>query len=145
MDNKTHMPRIAKMLGIELNEPFKIYGITSTYILTERGCCDTHNNPAPNILTALLTGKRIAYIPPYIPKSGEKYYNVALGSRIWQTEWTNCPLDLYRLATNNVFKSKEKAQEHADEISELYEALKNGAKLQLITPPEQNKNKERTY
>lgn len=141
MENKNHMQHIAQLLNIELNEEFKVDGMNNTYKLTERGLSDKHNNPCPNVLIALLAGKRTAYIPPWIPTSGEKYYNIAFGKRIWQTEWTNCPLDYYRLATNNIFKTREKAKEHADEIAELYEALKNGAKLTLTQPQQNNLTK----
>jgi hypothetical protein len=141
MENQTLMPQIAQMLNIELNEEFKIHGMNNIFKLTERGLCDKHNNPCPNVLTALLSGKRTAYIPPFIPTSGDKYFHIALGKKIWETEWTNCPLDYYRLATSNIFKTREKAKEHIDEITELYEALKNGAKLTLIQPQQNNLTK----
>ena len=140
MSNTNKMATIAKILDIDFEEDFKIYNMHGTYKITENGCFDAHNNQCPHILTALLTGKRTAYIPAWIPTSGEKYYNIAFGKRIWAAEWTNSPLDYYRLATGNVFKTKEKAQQNVKNITKMYDAIKAGAKLELITTTKGEKN-----
>lgn len=57
---------VAKILGVEMNEPFKVkedewldIATVGEYILTNNGLIDSKGNPAPECLTRLLTGKRV--------------------------------------------------------------------------------------
>lgn len=140
-----NMQKIAKMLNVELNEPFKIKDMTSTFTLTEKGLLDKNLTPCPHILTALLTGARTAYIPAWIPKHGDVYYHVALGGRLWSGEWVNSPLDILRLGIGNVFKTKEKATAEKERITDIYDKiLKQKAVLSLVPTEvynDENKNK----
>lgn len=57
---------VARILGVEMNEPFKVretefLGIAtvSKYTLTENGLIDSKGKPAPEYLTHLLTGQYV--------------------------------------------------------------------------------------
>lgn len=57
---------VAKILGVEMNEPFKVkedewldIATVGEYTLTNNGLIDSKGNPASECLTRLLTGKRV--------------------------------------------------------------------------------------
>lgn len=57
---------VAKILGVEMNKPFKVkedkwldIAAVGEYTLTNNGLIDSKGNPAPECLTRLLTGKRV--------------------------------------------------------------------------------------
>lgn len=79
MDNK--MMGVAKLLGVELEEKFRIKGAptTSIYKISEEGLVLHHKEEnwweaVPYMLALLLTGERKIGKLPWRPKIGENYY-----------------------------------------------------------------------
>lgn len=135
-----NMQKIAKMLNIELNEPFMIKDMSSTFTLTEKGLFDKNKTHCPHILTALLTGVRTAYALNWIPEHGEVYYHVALGNKVWSGEWVNAPIDILRLGIGNVFRTKEKAAAEKERIGNIYKQIRDQKAVLTLTPMEEPNN-----
>ena len=79
MDNK--MMKVAKLLGVELEEEFEIMGapVGCVYKLSEKGVALYHKEEnwwemLPHMLTLLLTGECKIVKLPWKPKMNEEYY-----------------------------------------------------------------------
>ena len=80
---KNLIPEIAKMLGVELGEEFKIKGYELTYMITDdKGLMATNDSPetgwtpANALFVALLNGKDEIVKLPWKPKFGDRYFGV---------------------------------------------------------------------
>ena len=118
---KNLIPEIAKMLGVELGEEFKIKGHEE---LTYRFASDrlqlTYDNNielsdlAANVaFVDLVKGKDEIIKLPWEPKVGETYYSFCrfLGEWCaWQQQWSNHPFDLALLAKGWVYRTQEEAE-----------------------------------
>lgn len=118
---KNLIPGIARMLGVEIGEEFKIKGHEE---LTYRFAGDrlqlTYDNnielsdlAAKVAFVALLNGKDEIIKLPWNPKVGETYYSFCrfLGEWCaWQQQWSNHPFDLALLAKGWVYRTQEEAE-----------------------------------
>ena len=97
---KNLIPEIAKMLGVELNEAFKVKGDDElTYRFASDGLKLTYDNnielsniAAKVAFVALLNGTDEIVKLPWKPQVGENYYTFSSfnGSwRIWKQRWIN--------------------------------------------------------
>lgn len=75
------IPKIAKMLGVELGEEFKVKGYKLTYMITDdKGLMATDDSPetgwtpANTLFAALLNGKDEIVKIPWKPKMYEEYW-----------------------------------------------------------------------
>lgn len=137
--SKNLIPEIAKMLGVELDEEFKIKGDKDfeqkTFYFTVRGLkakLDKYPNkelPAMAALDSLLFGDTEIIKLPWKPKKGEGYYTFGTSAgkwMIWGQRWTNHPVDLALLAKGWVFRSNKEAEAELPKV-----ATEFGAKYEL--------------
>ena len=133
---KGYMSQIAKMLGIEIGERFKIQRIDDVSGMTEAYFDESglhilntylNNGDIDRYLAKLLMGKIKIEKKPWKPKHGEKYYCPCVQSRdVGSYSWANYSLDYAMLALNMVYRTREEALEH---LAEDYERL-TGKKLE---------------
>ena len=117
---KNLIPKIAKMLGVELGEEFKIKGYDGlTYKLTDNGLELTtvdgqktkwFDNGA---LNSLLKGKMEIVKLPWKPKECEDYYTFGKSFGKWsvlKSHWSNHPFDLALLDKGWIFRTYDEAE-----------------------------------
>lgn len=118
--SKNLIPEIAKMLGVELGEEFKIKGYDGlTYKLTDNGLELTtvdgqktkwFDNGA---LNSLLKGKMEIVKLPWKPKYGEDYYSFVLMYGKWVVQelwWRGFPEEYALLSKGWVYKTHDEAK-----------------------------------
>ncbi len=118
---KNLIPQIAQMLGVELNEEFKIKGregviykfIVDGLIVSDddvEKVYTTANMP----LIGLVKGDIEIVKLPWKPKEGEDYYTFIYDCYhkwcVWQQRWSNHPFDLVLLEKGWVYRSREEAE-----------------------------------
>lgn len=122
---KNYMADIAKMLGVELEEEFKIAEDDCVYRLTEDGLI--HKNEYDNwyydndVFLNLLDGTVEIIKLPWKPKLGEKYYipsNYFDEARL--TDWLNHPFDFAMQETGMAFKTYEECKAALPELRKKY-------------------------
>ncbi|WP_304110665.1 hypothetical protein [Phascolarctobacterium succinatutens] len=118
------IPEIAKMLGVELGEEFKVRSIfegspnNKIYHFGTKELFYTHEKNQNKIkdeytLTELINGDAEIVKLPWKPKAGDEYYSFGCAREEWfvrKQQWTNHPLDLALLDKGWVFRTKEEAQ-----------------------------------
>lgn len=116
------IPKIAKMLGVELGEEFKIKGYDGLiYKLTDAGLELTTVDGQKTkwfdhgALNSLLKGKLEIVKLPWKPKEGEKYWGFWYSSLndawiVLLYTWGNNPADFAFYKAGWVYRTKEEAQ-----------------------------------
>lgn len=121
--SKNLIPEIAKLLGVELGEEFKVKGDDeSTYIFTDDGLKVTYNGgigiaeiSSDAAFVALVMGKDEIVKLPWKPKENEDYYTFGISTRTgkWEVSeqfWMHHPYDFALLDKGWVFRTKEDAE-----------------------------------
>ncbi len=119
--SKNLIPKIAKMLGVELGEAFKVRGDDElTYRFDGDGLKITHYSgieiaqiSANVAFVGLVNGKDEIVKLPWKPKQDEEYYTFGGGNRMWgisRQQWTGHPFDLALLEKGWVYRTREEAQ-----------------------------------
>ena len=118
--SKNLIPKIAKMLGVELGEEFKIKGYDGlTYKLTDNGLELTTVDGQKTkwfdhgALNSLLKGKMEIVKLPWKPKKGETYYTFELLGGKWIVHllwWAGSPNGYALLEKGWVYRTKEEAE-----------------------------------
>lgn len=105
------IPEIAKMLGVELNEEFKIKGYDRTYWFDLDGLHSGEYAADDEDLHDLLCGVTEIIKLPWKPKEGEKYWSFLPGAWMvtWYT-WDDSPIDFAFYKVGWVFRTKEEAE-----------------------------------
>lgn len=122
---KNYMADIAKMLGVELGEEFKITEDTYVYRLTEDGlkykneydnwCYD--NTGFLNLLDGTIEIIKL----PWKPKKGDKYYIPSNSfDEACLTDWLNHPFDFAMQEAGMVFKTKYECEEALPKLRKKY-------------------------
>ena len=130
---KNYMPEIAKLLGVEMGEKFKIQALgskedeNSTLLvwLTEYGLCVENNyvcNDGENkYLVKALTGELKIFKLPWEPKEGEYFYYPDVKRKaVCRLPWDSQFFDFAMKALDMVYKSEEEAEAH---FAEDYQRL----------------------
>lgn len=120
---KNLIPKIAKLLGVEVGEEFKVKGDDElTYTLTDDGLKITFAGgieisqvSTNSAFVALVMGKDEIVKLPWKPKKGEGYwtFNVFFGSVKWAVAsfaWGDEVFDKAVLKAGWVFRTKEEAE-----------------------------------
>jgi hypothetical protein len=120
---KNLIPEVAKMLGVELGEEFKVKGYDElVYRLTNDGLKLTHDSgieladvSAKVAFAALLNGKDEIVKLPWKPKKGEKYWGFWYSSvnDAWLVllyTWANNPADLALYKVGWVYRTEKEAK-----------------------------------
>ena len=114
--SKNLIPEIAKMLGVELGEEFKVEGDNRTYWFDLDGLHSGEyvvEDEDDAMLHDLLCGEVEIVKLPWKPKKGEDYYTFGGSDGIWrvsQQHWTCHPFDLAVLAKGWAFHTREEAE-----------------------------------
>lgn len=122
--------KIAEMLGVELNEEFKLKADcmenpwNNLYRISENGfeyksIRGTWKNDDHYALSEILSGKKEIVKIPWKPKEGEKYwhYSGAWNEGIF-SKWAGEYIDLICWKAGNCFKTKEEADIKGKELME---------------------------
>ena len=117
---KNLIPEIAKMLGVELGEEFKVvYKVGFEIICNftkegvfvhEEGCSDKHDK---ELLADIICGKAEIVKLPWKPKKGDAYYTFEIFRGKWVVRslwWTGAPCTYALLDKGWVFRTKEEAE-----------------------------------
>lgn len=128
---KNRMEEVANLLGLGLNEPFRIkwYGVEHSPIYmftvsdfrlkTPKGDCKV----GIEVLTNLLNGTYEVVKIPFYPEKGETYYTYGDNWNVLEAEWHNTTFDYINLKLSLIFKTKEEAQEA---LPKVYKSLTGG-------------------
>ena len=120
---KNYMPEIAKMLGVELGEIFKMTNYNSLYRFTERGLEfeGTAGWCLSERIEWLLTGRNKILKLPWQPKEGDRYYFPATDFQYSCPEtWDNHPIDFALKEAGMAFKTKEECEAALPELRKKY-------------------------
>ena len=116
------IPEALKLIGLEVDEEFKIKNDCSTYYISETGhyyekpqALDRFSYGGYNLLRRLLAHEVEIEKLPFKPKCNERYYNVASVS-ISCMYWCDSMLDYSFYKLGNCFRTKEEAEANADRI-----------------------------
>lgn len=145
--NKSLIPAIANLLGVELGERFKVCSkgcaeidfplFTNEYFLDEKGGLMCSNEDSfckvndASMLGNIILGEFEIMKLPWSPKDGDKYYTIGFtGSSIkpyitWYI-WNGHVIDYTRLKLGLIYRTEKEAMVH---MSEDYERL-TGKKLE---------------
>lgn len=117
---KNLIPEIAKMLGVELGEEFKIKGREYIFHFVDNGLiayrADGSVLPYENCLAHfmwLINGEKEIVKLPWRPKKGDIYYSFNLVYGIWvvsQHALTGSPCDYALLNKGWVYRTREEAE-----------------------------------
>ena len=120
---KNYMPEIAKMLGVDVGEIFKMTDYNSLYRFTERGLefKGTAGWCLSERIEWLLTGRNEILKLPWQPKEGDRYYFPATDFQYSCPEtWDNHPIDFALKEAGMAFKTKEECEAALPELRKKY-------------------------
>ena len=121
---KNYMADVAKMLGVELEEEFKIDGSNLIYKFLENGLyfrCIEGWLPAEYQFLDLIKGDSKIVKLPWQPKEGDRYYHPASNFKdIYYTGWGNTIFDIALKKAGMIFKTKEECEEILPELRKKY-------------------------
>lgn len=111
-----YMKDVAKILGVELEEEFKIKGFEPIYKITNYGlviktdsnnCCEMSGDT----FLQLIRGDYVIRKLPWQPKKGEKYYTPSIDfDRAIRYCWDGFPSDFALKEVGMVFKTEEECE-----------------------------------
>ena len=114
------IPEIARMLGVEMDEEFKVKGYSETFMLAnDKGLMVTDDDPktewapANALFVALLNGKEEIIKLPWKPKKGEICFSFELLGDKWVVRslyWGSFPSAYALFEKGWVFRTKEEAE-----------------------------------
>lgn len=119
--SKNLIPQIAKMLGVELGEAFKVKGDDeTTYIFTDDGLKLTYDGGIGIVeissdvaFAALVNGKDEIVTLPWKPKKGDVYFTFELLGGKWVVRsfwWGGFPNEYALLDKGWIYRTCEEAQ-----------------------------------
>lgn len=128
---KNLIPEIARMLGVELGEEFKVvYKVGFEIICNftkegvfvhEEGCSGKHDK---ELLIDIICGKAEIVKLPWKPKKGEKYYTFVLMVTLmcdkWvvrSSRWDGLPNEYALLDKGWVYRTKEEAEDALTKVA----------------------------
>lgn len=116
-----HMEEVAKLLGVELGEEFKIKGYNKTYILDEDGLFDQQDGMNNFMhLTCLLTGEFEIKRKPWKPRDNEKFYVVTSNWGVMHKFWDDCSTCKNYYKLGNLYKTEEEAEANREKWIAFY-------------------------
>lgn len=122
---KNYMQDVAKLLGIELEEEFKLTGYSGTFVLTNKGMMwltpDKRRSSEVFALEDLLTGRNELIRLPWQPQDGEFYYFPAVNfQHSCPATWNNNSTDFALKEAGMIFKTKEECEAALPELRKKY-------------------------
>lgn len=124
-----HMAEVAKILGVELGERFKIvdvdYDYVFNYYLSEDGIkIDEEDMECePDLLRDLICGVYTIKHKPWKPKNNVAYWYVCPDGSVeydtwWECAQEVCDINLYKLG--NCYRTREEAEANRDKWVAFY-------------------------
>lgn len=112
---KNYMQDVARMLGVELGEEFKLDGRKTKYKFTEKGLYfyapDGWWQCSNVLLPKILKGELEIIKLPWQPKRGEEYYYPSGDFRHSQKlTWSNHPMDFGLKEAGMIFRTAEECE-----------------------------------
>jgi hypothetical protein len=112
---KNYMQDVAKLLGVELEEEFKLTGYSGTFVLTNKGMMwlapDKRRSSEAFALECLLTGRNELVRLPWQPEGGDEYYYPACKFKdVFSTNWTYSVVDFAYKEAGLIFKTYEECE-----------------------------------
>ena len=121
---KNYMADVAKMLGVELEEEFKIDSSYTIYKFYKNGLCFQCGGAwlrADNILIDLIKGDSKIVKLPWQPKKGEVYCRPMDGFEdVDFDNWSNHPIDFALKEAGMIFRTKEECEAALPELRKKY-------------------------
>lgn len=125
---KNLIPEIARMLGVEIGEEFKVEGVadkTYKFIIDELIVCGEKNAnhgyvSANMMLVSLAKGDANLIKLPWKPKKGDAYYTFEIFRGKWVVRslwWTGAPYNYALLDKGWVFRTKEEAEDALTKVA----------------------------
>lgn len=126
---KNLIPEIAKLLGVEVGEEFKVKGDDElTYIFTDddglkitfAGDIEISQISINSAFVALVMGKDEIVKLPWKPKKGDAYYTFEVFRGKWVVRslwWTGAPCNYALLDKGWVFRTKEEAEDALTKVA----------------------------
>lgn len=111
-----YMKDVAKILGVELEEEFKIKGFEPIYKITDYGLvikADSNNwcEMSGDTFLQLIRGDYVIRKLPWQPKKGEKYYTPSLYfDRAIRYCWDGFPSDFALKEVGMIFKTEKECE-----------------------------------
>lgn len=121
---KNYMADLAKMLGVELGEEFKIDGSNLIYKFFENGLyfrCIEGWLPAKYQFLDLIKGELEIVKVPWQPKGGDEYYYpVCNFNSVYSTNWENTVTDFAFKEAGMIFRTREECEAAMPELRKKY-------------------------
>ena len=123
-----YMEQIAKMLGLELGEYFKISGMDDTFWLDDDGLCMQDNKGDYDLnalMMALLTGRSKVVYPPWKLKIGDAYYYNSADGKTWSETFDgDSVFDLMIVKFGKAYRTEEEAKARAEEDAAFWNSIR---------------------
>lgn len=121
---KNYMDDVAKMLGVELEEEFKIDSSDTIYKFYKNGLCFQCGGAwlrADNILIDLIKGDSKIVKLPWQPKKGDEYYYPGEGfNNVCRALWGNTIFGFAYKEAGLIFKTYEECEAALQELRKKY-------------------------
>lgn len=122
---KNYMQDVARMLGVELGEEFKLDGRETKYKFTENGlyfyASDGWWQCSSVLLPRILRGNVEIVKVPWQPKGGDEYYYPACNFKdVFSTNWTYSVVDFAYKEAGLIFKTYEECEAALPELRKKY-------------------------
>lgn len=121
---KNYMQDVARMLGVELEEEFKLTGYSGTFVLTNKGMmwlAPVKPTSAAFALVGLLTGRNELVRLPWQPEGGDEYYYPACNFKdIFSTNWSYSVSDFAFKEAGMIFRTAEECEAALPELRKKY-------------------------
>ena len=123
---KNLIPEIAKLLGVEVGEEFKVVhktgfeiicNFTQEGVFVDEGCSGRYNK---ELLADIICGKDEIVKLPWKPKQGDAYYTFEIFRGKWVVRslwWTGAPCSYALLDKGWVFRTKEEAEDALTKVA----------------------------
>ncbi len=133
---KNYMPEVARMLGVEIGEPFDAIvenGITSPcgpfYFDENWKIRDNNDGIVPYwFLEKILIGEYSLQKRPWRPKNGELFWTINGKGDVEKYHFLNDMYDLALLNMGNCFPTKKAAKAAVPEMLAKFEEIKKGVR-----------------
>lgn len=122
---KNYMQDVARMLGVELEEEFKLTGYSGTFVLTNKGMMglapDKRRSSEVFALEDLLTGRNELVRVPWQPKGGDEYYYPVCNFKdVSCTNWVDSICDFAFKEAGMIFRTREECEAAMPELRKKY-------------------------
>jgi len=117
-----YIPQIAKILGLEINEKFKLSFLEGDFHFTEKELIWTspidgqEYGDNSSLLADVLLGEKDIIKLPWLPQQGERYYFVNKNGEVGHDRWFGGTIDLVFYQFSNCFKTQEEAEQYSQEV-----------------------------